>query len=138
MVDIISFKSAKLIKKLGFDLIENFSNQSSLYDKKGNHVFYTNYGLNDDYISAPSYTFLQKWFREKFNIDVEPYLILLESNNQARNQQLKNKEYSFKIIEKGIPMFITNNHMYKSYEKAFKAGLDDTIKLLIYKNKNEK
>lgn len=74
----ISFKTAKLAEKKGFDLVQRFGNVALLYSKSGQRVPYTNYGfmysgIFDGYISAPTQTFLQNYLREKYGIHIEIY-----------------------------------------------------------------
>jgi len=75
--EFIPYEEALDLKELGYDKISRFGNESSLYDKDGEHVFYSNYGfmysgLSDGYISAPLYQQAFRWFREKYNIDAYP------------------------------------------------------------------
>jgi len=72
---------------------------------------------------------LQKWLREKHNIDVEPYLVLIDSNNNYK-KQIIDKEYSFKIIQEGIPLFIISKHIYLKYEEALEIGLIEALKTI--------
>jgi hypothetical protein len=74
----ITFETAKLAKKKGFDLIQRFSSIALLRDKTGKSSHYSNYGfmysgLSEGYISAPTQTFLQNWLREKHGIHIEIY-----------------------------------------------------------------
>ena len=81
----IPYREAKALKKIGYTNINRYSNVASLYDKKGKHVYYTNYGvmysgLSDGYISAPTYDQVFKWFRDikntKWPIEtwIQPFL----------------------------------------------------------------
>jgi hypothetical protein len=72
---LIDFKTAKLAKKKGFNIIQWYSNIASLYSKEGNHSYYMNYGrmysgLSDGYISAPTQNLLKAWLREEHKIDI--------------------------------------------------------------------
>lgn len=54
----VTYKIALKLKELGFNEKSKFGQETSLYDKNGNHVFYSNYGfmgsgLGDNYIHAP-------------------------------------------------------------------------------------
>ncbi len=77
---LITFETAKLAKEKGFNIIQRYGTESSLYDKDGKHVYYSNYGfmysgLSDGYISAPTQSILQKWLREIHNIEfvIKPF-----------------------------------------------------------------
>ena len=70
----IPYEQALALKKLMFNIRPDFGNQTSLYNKDGNHVFYTNYGvmgsgLSDGYIYAPLKYQVFQWFREKHKLD---------------------------------------------------------------------
>jgi len=70
--EFVTYEIALALKELGFDGTPWFGNQASLYDVKGEHTMYTNYGvmysgLSDGYISAPLKQQVFRWFREKYN-----------------------------------------------------------------------
>lgn len=74
----VSLETAKFAKEIGFDVIQRYGQEASLYDKFGNHTYYMNYGfmysgLSDGYISAPTQTLLANWVRKNHNIHVEIY-----------------------------------------------------------------
>lgn len=69
----VTYEIALAIKELGFDKIFRFGSDASLYNSKGEHIFYSNYGfmssgLSDGYISAPLWQQIIDWFREKHNL----------------------------------------------------------------------
>ena len=75
----VSYKIAKKLNKLGYDKCPRFGNETSLYDKKGEHCFYTNYGfmysgLSDGYIYAPLYQDVINWIFGKLE-KVFPMLV---------------------------------------------------------------
>ena len=72
--EFIPYEQALQLKELGFDIRPNFGGNTSLYDKNGNHTFYTNYGvmgsgLSDGYIYAPLFQQAFRWFRDKHGIN---------------------------------------------------------------------
>lgn len=114
---IVSFKTAKTLKKKKFDIIQRYGNEASLYKKNGEHTYYTNYGfmysgLNEGYISAPTQSFAQKWLREKHNILVVVYPFFNDPSD-------KDKFWCrvFTPDDKG------GTSMYDTYEEALEEGL---------------
>lgn len=96
----VGYKLAELAKKKGFNIIQRFSNEASLYNKEKEHAFYANYGFfgsgyNKGYISAPTQSFLQKWLRDihKIHITVDysnehnkhHYVVYRNSNEYIHN-----------------------------------------------------
>lgn len=112
---LISFETAILAKEKGFNIIQRYGTESSLYDKDGKHIYYSNYGfmysgLSDGYISAPTQTLLQRWLREEHNV-----IVLVDV-------------FLGKFICKVNNIIVTNNRTgdilkYDTYEKALEIGL---------------
>jgi hypothetical protein len=114
-LDYIDFKLAKVLKTKGFDIIETYGNVSSLYDKKGNHVLYSNYGfmlsgINDGYISAPSQSIVLKWLRVVHDIHIK-YVITLDNTFVGyMSKQYKPKGYiETRVKECNTPDEAINN-----------------------------
>jgi hypothetical protein len=124
----ITFETAKLAKEKKFDLnVSSFfqSNQeivneinaaeinSKLYCRSYLPAFKLFHNANSnteqDWYSRQTQGLLQKWLREVHNIDVEPYLILMESNNRELEQDFDVKEYTYKLKDKGISQFVGND-----------------------------
>jgi len=134
--EIISFKTSKLAKKKGFDITSWFGNDASLYDKTGEHVYYSNYGLmgsglSDDYIKAPTQTLLQKWLREEHNLFVEVRNCGAVLEYKATEWVI---EFSFKIfgLSKTGGLFhrTFSKEFYKTTEDALEKGLIEVLKLI--------
>lgn len=71
----VTYEIALALKELGFDEISRFGSETSLYNSKGEHIFYSNYGfmysgLSDGYISAPLWQQVIEWFRNIHNIHI--------------------------------------------------------------------
>ena len=71
----VTYEIALAIKELGFDEISRFGQETSLYNVKGNHTFYCNYGfmysgLSDEYIYAPLWQQAIDWFKDKYNFEI--------------------------------------------------------------------
>ena len=121
---LVNFKTAKLAKEKGFDLIYQCGEISSLYSETGEHHNYHNYGmmgsgLNENYISAPTQSLLQKWLREKHEMCVwcMPHIFEYTFCFQVFYQQKK----------------ATTNHaciQYKTYEEALEAGLQKALEMI--------
>jgi hypothetical protein len=73
---------------------------------------------------------VQKWLRDIHNVDVEPYLVLMTSNDREIEQQPENKEYSYKLTIKGISQFVSGSKLASTYEKGLEIGIQETLKLI--------
>jgi hypothetical protein len=123
----VTFETAKLASNVGFD----WKTGSPDYMVNGNYQGEIGCCIScDSYILAPTQTILQKWLREIHNIDVEPYLILMESNNRELEQDFDCKEYTYKLKHKGISQFVGNAGLKPTYEEALEVGLQEGIKLI--------
>jgi hypothetical protein len=143
---LVSFEVAQLAKNYGFSIIQRYGHEASLYSNVGKYCYYANYGfmgsgLNDGYISAPTQSFLQKWFREVHNIEIkvwaEHYLNGTNWCVQALKFNLSEKymgdpnkrDVLNDFIEDGTYSFGDNNE-YKTYEEALEKGLLESFKLI--------
>ena len=132
---LISFETAKLAKKKGFNKKVLFSYEYSdkksflycggvLYNSSKNKYGYTEnleynlYNHNSHkklkVYSAPSQYLLQKWLREKHNIEV--YIIPWIYNNKT--------VYDFFVNYEG------ESRAYSTYELALESGLLEGLKLI--------
>lgn len=69
----VSFELAKILHNKGIFIYTRLGNVTSLYNKNGNHVPYTNFGvmysgLSDGYILAPYMSNVIMWLYEKHGI----------------------------------------------------------------------
>ena len=132
---LINFETAKLAKKKGFNKKVLFSYEYSdkksflycggvLYNSSKNKYGYTEnleynlYNHNSHkklkVYSAPSQSLLQKWLREKHNIEV--YIIPWIYNNKT--------VYDFFVNYEG------ESRAYSTYELALESGLLEGLKLI--------
>jgi hypothetical protein len=145
---LIEFETAKLAKEKGFPFVDDYSynwydnkglkkrvnypGEESLSDYfnevylKDNNLYngnndteenpITRYG--EDLYLAPTQSLLQKWLREKHNIEVfvHPYF--------------KDKIKSLKTYEVVIDKNSTTYSGYKTYEEALEKGLKKALKLI--------
>lgn len=135
--ELITFETAKLAEKKRFKVISRYGLDSSLYNKQGKHVYYSNYGfmysgLSDGYISAPTQSLLQKWLREVHNIHININRIYNFNKKPAIF-----KGYNIYISGKSsedITYGEINNKLirkyYNNYEKALEDGLKEALKLI--------
>ena len=138
---IVSFPVAKLAKEKGFDEIcySYYKNEelklgpfcktitSNLYGKRTEIFKYTN-SENDNHITAPTQSLLQKWLREEHQINVESnYLPNIQKYRclyVPMTMDIPNKEkYSLRSKYYGI-----DNH--ETYEQALEEGLQEALKLI--------
>lgn len=112
---LISFETAKLANELNFNI-----NTSFTYSPQGElfNILDLKYP-----IKAPTQSLLEKWLREKHNIDIEHKII----NNKGI------KQYGFDIIifDKGV-------YIKLEYKKSFEKGLENALYEALKLVKNEK
>jgi hypothetical protein len=128
--ELISFKTAKLAKEKGFDETCSLYWQSEgvLCDK----LLRGNWNLKDldKAFLAPTQSLLQKWLREKYNIEVES-----SRNSNEWVEFIKNKHnadyplYSCTIIQDGDLVYGCKTHG-NTYEEALEEGLQEGLKLI--------
>ena len=122
--ELVKFETAKLAKEKRFDVIQRFGVEASLYDNKGKHTYYANYGfmysgLNEGYISAPTQSLLQRWLREEHNIHIV-----------IRRGWGKPIWYDY-VIETTTDAFLTfENQSWSTYEEALEEGLKQALELI--------
>lgn len=143
---IVLFETAKLAQEKGFNVA------ITTYYNKGKKPYVTtscDYQSDRDAISnwnngqgsyptlaenvecsAPTQTLLQKWLREVHNIDIEPYLILMEKGNREIEQDFNCKEYTYKLKLKGIQQWTSVRGTKPTYEEALEHGLVEALKLI--------
>ena len=89
-----------------------------------------NWNRIDNHLSAPTQSLLQKWLRDKYNIDLQPYLILCKNNTIEVKQEKESKEYAYMLFIEGI---LNDNYTivaFNSYEEALEVGLLEALKLI--------
>ena len=78
MEDLVTYKTAKLAKSVGYDITHRYGQDTSLYDADGEHTMYANYGLMGSglsygYISAPTQSQLHSWIIENRGVLISIY-----------------------------------------------------------------
>lgn len=121
--EFIPYEQALELKELGFDepCLGYYHNKELSFGPR------ISYG---EVIEVPTFSQAFRWFREKYNIDGEPYLIPLMHNGEYLKQKPSDKEYSFKLTIDGIPQYVTNEHIYSSYEEAELECLKKLIEIV--------
>ena len=126
---LISIETAKLAKEKGFNLNSQgyYSCDSPSSGREGNQLVlrgwekWMNFGSEASQegtmiYSAPSQTMLQKWLREKHNID-----IIISSNVIG---------YGYLIYIRYPSQNKLNKCVFQTYEEALEAGLFEVLKLI--------
>jgi hypothetical protein len=123
--EIISFKTAKLAKEKGFEFIGNYYHINDGY-KLGYALCYSNSDSKENcLVPAPTQSLLQRWLREKHNIDV-----LLESGYHYviyETYNYEKEEYNSGIGHNDLNIA---NGQFISYEEALEEGLYEALKLI--------
>ena len=118
--DIISLKTAKLAKEMGFPSINTGLNK--MYTEEGH--FYNSVGPTFDESSsyqAPTQSLLQKWLREEHLIHIE----ILLSEESPYNM------FYYRIMQTGKYFTLSHNGIYKNnYEEVLEKGLQEALKLI--------
>ena len=120
--DYVSFKTAKLLKKRGFDEPCRY-----FYDDDGRGIIYAVKFKNSDrimpenYCACPTQFILVKWFREKFNIIISVYKT--RTMNNSYNYVILNNDDWDNLIKQ-------NCRQGRSYSQAMEDGFNVALKLL--------
>jgi len=130
---LITFETAKLAKEKGFYLkthnffeLIGFNEVTNHFDNcfESNVVKYDlpkNFNTRINFLSRPSQYLLQKWLREKHNLNVfigyRPNVKKWDSH--AYDLKLDSKEY---VQQRPLKMFVEQK-TYDTYEDALEAGL---------------
>ena len=131
--ELITLQTAKLAKEKGFDvrcekayfetgrhILETIRDGEITFPYKPPRILKRNYG--DEFTifiaEAPTQSLLQKWLREEYNIDV-----IVECDNNG------DKFYKVRVWENGNYnlLYLT---LFKKYEEALEAGLQEGLKLI--------
>lgn len=120
--ELVSFETAQLAKKKGFNLSCKYGIETSLYTNKGEHVYYSNYGffgsgLSGSYIKAPTQAALSKWLREEYNINVW-VIPMWDYDYRVHWARERGKMSNYELGN------------YKTYEEALETGLIEALKLI--------
>lgn len=133
---LISFKTAKLAKEKGFDEYCDYIYKKDkdvrkcCYYEGENDDFDEGYNKNselpffeNDLITAPTQSLLQKWLRETHKIHLS-----IDNNNY---EKLGNWCFDIHNLPKTIKYLWTRgDKTYSSYEEALEKGLQETLKLI--------
>ena len=120
---LISFETAKLAKEknckieteIGYDL-------SGYLIKKRSLLF----------INAPTQSLLQKWLREKYDIEINITRMPPEAIKSSFNKDNKRiKKYNMWVWNlNGNPRIENSSLFFDNYEEALEAGLQEALKLI--------
>jgi len=106
---IISFKTAKLAKKKGFDVKAKWITYQ-LLDEDSNVIE----KFNSSLLALPTQSLLQKWLRDKYNIQISIELWIYK----------KQQVYSYQIN------YNSSTRRFNSYEEALENALYESLKLI--------
>ncbi len=110
---LITFETAKLAKEKGFkEMVANHYTTELVMPKKT--ILGASTNGEEDKVSAPTQSLLQKWLREEHNIHIESALTF-------------GLRYSFKVY-KGIDVGMNTD--VDTYEEALEKGLYEALKLI--------
>ena len=125
---LISFETAKLAKEKGFKMIRcfyHYLNENSKLEFTPNYNMNTQFCMNNDaqpeLIAVPTQSLLQKWLKEKHNINV--FVMFSHMDDYFHRQT-----YKYKIIKNKSR--ISQMGDFKTYEVALEAGLFEGLKLI--------
>jgi len=130
--ELTEFKTAKLAKEKGFDIpcLAFYSGIKGsgkiLFDNNTETSIQTS-----ERCSAPTQALLQKWLRDKFQIEVR---IHAEHYSNGTNWNVQALKWDLSLIDDdfiadGCGMYGDNGE-YKTYEKALEKGLYEGLKLI--------
>ena len=119
---IISFETAKLAKKKGFNepCLECYVEKGTLYNNNREGIEFTNKQLLITNCSAPTQSLLQRWLREIHNIDIIIWKNGIDGSYRVEDILLNNKEITNLEFEDS----------FDNYENALEEGLYEALKLI--------
>jgi hypothetical protein len=125
---LISFETAKLAKEKGFNIHTSYNCWVKLLDDSIIHNSEREDKLEHErtkyYLSQPSQSLLQKWLREKYNIQIS---ILFYDNGSTKIPEYK-IEVSHPNTWDEKDEFVKSD--FNTYEKALEIGLKEALKLI--------
>lgn len=121
---LISFETAKLAKKKGFDLsqIDFYSIDGLLYTNL-DYGSWTVAGIRNDVYQAPTQSLLQKWLRETHNIHIG-----IELATDYELNTLLPYVYQVGIYKDGN--YHVDREFYDTFEQALESGLFQSLNLV--------
>jgi len=139
---IITLETAKLAKEKGFDwkclnywginyATGEIPQINSSFNRHPQN--YNGDKFVDQSYSAPTQSLVQKWLREEHNINVIAYPVIMQHNEEDREQTEEEMEYFYIIYNKGLEMFKSiKDPMFDTYEEALEDGLKSGLNLIGY------
>jgi len=136
--NLVSFETAKIANRVGFHLVDScityYSKEGTTHTIRLNLSLENRIRLNDKILLAPRQGLLQKWLREKHNIDVtvitnfffkrERLGYLYEIARFVDNVQ-DGKDYNSEQLKK-----VGKEQGFQTYEEALETGLQEALKLI--------
>ena len=129
---LITFETAKLAKEKGFPKLEvnGYPKIATGYTKEGIETIVMDRSY---YYQAPTQSLLQKWLREKHNIEIQIFTmgVFMDKSTQPHSDfELSNgfNKYHFG----GNFDKTTSSLGYKTYEEALEKGLQESLKRIQY------
>lgn len=126
---VVDFDIAILAKEKGFDIdcLYKHLNEDQIFKCIGTPWECQYDPPKENFINAPTQSLLQKWLREKHNIDIVIYPVELKTETRNVFQKIQDKEYSYYISIGGIQQYFVYK-CHSSYEEALEQGLLEGLK----------
>lgn len=128
--DYVSLKTAKLLKKKGFnepcETKINIKTDSLGYNY--NKVYSFNSELNNDYISCPTLYEAEKWLRKNYNCIITTNVEFYTNGTNYLFQVLFYDENAYDCISDKSLGLHGDNGEYKSYEECLDAAIREALK----------
>lgn len=127
---LVSFETAKLAKKKGFDI--NLNNKVYVNDKPILREFPLALNITvSTFAFACEQSLLQKWLREKHGIHIQIFIETYSYGMQINMQvlHLETVDEKLRSSDKSTGWYGDNGE-YKTYEEALEAGLLIGLKLI--------
>ena len=130
----VTYEIALKLKELNFDESTRFGNETSLYNNKGLHIFYYNYGVmmsgcDDGYIKAPLWQQAIDFIREKYGYVI--YITEIGENKSLYTYTIEIKDHSLYPIDELYSAYFGDLH--ETYYQAREQAILYTLELI--KNK---
>ena len=121
----VSFETAKLLKEAGFDVPCNSQYMQNGFRWDGGSSNKVNFNEYETVFSCPTLALAARWFREKHRIVVDVAFIPPSVNGDVWQYFIGEMD---DMVWEGD--FESSDRKYSTYEEAFEAGLQETIKLM--------
>lgn len=122
----ITLETAKLAKEKGFNELVDTLYKDGIFKFNTSHTLskfpqsISNNGLSDKCFSAPTKYILERWLRERHNVNIAVYPTMSYYRN------VETTKYAFTRFHKAVAKF-HSDITYETHDEAFEAALQNAL-----------